>query len=206
MKQPDRATSPAAESVPAARELLIRRAVVGDATSIAEISVAGWRAAYRGLLASDFLAGLAVQPRAVAWAAMLESGMDASSPAWVAERDGRVIGYASTGPPRDDDVPLPAAEVYALYVRPEAWRAGCGLALLTTALAEWRQRGAETLVLWVLEDNARARRFYEAVGWAADGSRQEVDLGGIAASEVRYAISLRSPIDDAAPRVARRRP
>jgi len=205
MQRPDRAAALPAESRCAAPDVLVREAVVGDAESIAEISVAGWRAAYRGILADDFLAGLAVQPRAVAWAAMLESDMGRASPAWVAVRDGCVIGYASTGPPRDRDVSLPAAEVYAIYLLPEAWRTGCGRALLTAALAEWRARGIDTLVLWVLEDNAPARHFYEAMGWAPDGSRQQIDFGGIAATELRYKISLGSPIDGAAAWLTRRR-
>jgi GNAT superfamily N-acetyltransferase len=171
---------------------------VDDARAIAEISVVAWQAAYRGILPGGFLAGLSVQPRATAWAAMLESDADGASPAWVAERAGRIIGYASTGPPRDEDMQIPAAEVYAIYVLPEAWRTGCGRALLSAAVAEWRVRGIDTLVLWVLQDNAPARHFYEAMGWAPDGSRQQIDLGGVAATEFRYEISLRSPIDGAA--------
>ena len=176
----------------------MRRAVVADAVPIAEISVVAWQAAYRGILPLGFLAGLSVPPRAVAWAAMLESDADGASPAWVAERAGRIIGYASTGPPRDEDVPLPAAEVYAIYVLPEAWRTGFGRALLSVAVAEWRARGTDTLVLWVLEDNAPARHFYEAMGWAPDGSRQQIDLGGLAATELRYRVSFSTPIDGAA--------
>ena len=190
---------PAEKSTAPAPALLIRRALVGDARAIAEIGVLGWQAAYRGILPDDFLAGLAVPPRAVAWAAMLESDADAASPAWVAERDGVVVGYVSTGPPRDEDVPLPAAEVYAIYILPGAWRNGFGRALLGTAVEEWRGRLVTTLLLWVLEDNARGRRFYEGMAWAPDGSRQRIDLGGIAATELRYKISLKSPIDGAAP-------
>ena len=199
MKRTARRAVPAEKSTAPAPALLIRRALVGDARAIAEIGVLGWQAAYRGILPDDFLAGLAVQPRAVAWAAMLESDADAASPAWVAERDGVAVGYVSTGPPRDEDVPLPAAEVYAIYVLPAAWRNGVGRALLGTAVEEWRARLVTTLLLWVLEDNARGRRFYEGMAWAPDGSRQRIDLGGIAATELRYKISLKSPIDGAAP-------
>jgi GNAT superfamily N-acetyltransferase len=108
----------------------------------------------------------------------------------VAEGDGRVVGFLSTGPPRDEDVPLPAAEIYAIYVLPEAWRRGAGSALLNTAVDHWRTRGAAALVLWVLEANARGRAFYDALGWQADGRRQEIDLGGRATPEVRYRLGL----------------
>jgi GNAT superfamily N-acetyltransferase len=198
MKRANPTLPPTRESNLAAPVPVIRRAVVDDARAIAEISVVAWRAAYRGMLPRGFLAGLAVQPRAAAWESMLESDADGASPAWVVERAGRIIGYASTGPPRDDDVPIPTAEVYAVYVLPEAWRTGCGRALLSAAAAEWRARGTDTLVLWVLEHNAPARQFYEAMGWAPDGLRQQIDLGGIAPTELRYRVSLRSPIDETA--------
>jgi GNAT superfamily N-acetyltransferase len=166
--------------------LVVRRAVVGDARSIAEIGVLSWQAAYRGLLPDDFLSGLSVEARAVAWDMLLDGAADLASPAWVAERDGHVVGYVSTGPPRDEDVPLPAAEVYAIYVLPAAWHGGVGGALMQRAVAAWRSRQIERLVLWVLEGNSHARRFYEAMGWVPDGGLQEIDLGGIAPREVRY--------------------
>jgi hypothetical protein len=42
------------------------------------------------------------------------------------------------------------------------------------------------LVLWVLEGNARARRFYEAMGWLPDGGRQLLEMVGAKLYEIRY--------------------
>jgi ribosomal protein S18 acetylase RimI-like enzyme len=171
--------------------LSIRRAGPGDARAIAEVTVAGWQVAYRGILPDDFLDGLRVDTREIGWREMLTRDVDGGTPAWIAvHADGRVLGFVAGGPPRDEDVPLPAAEVYAIYVQPEAWRNGAGRALLETAVAHWSTRGATTLVLWVFEDNARARAFYEALGWRADGGRQELELGGTSSIEVRYRLRL----------------
>jgi GNAT superfamily N-acetyltransferase len=169
---------------------LIRKAGVADARAIAEIGVLGWQAAYRGILPDAFLDVLSVDARETAWRMMLESDEAGEAPAWVAERDRRVIGFVAGGPPRDDDVPSPAAEVYAIYVMPDTWRSGAGRGLLTTAVDHWKVRGATTLALWVLEANARGRAFYEAMGWRADGRRQEIAFGGFAATEVRYRVRL----------------
>jgi ribosomal protein S18 acetylase RimI-like enzyme len=164
----------------------VRRARPADARAIAEVGVAGWRAAYRDILPADFLDAMRVDAREVAWREMLRGGGDDGAPAWVAEQGGRVVGYVSSGPPRDDDVPLPAAEIYAIYVLAEAWRTGIGRSLLTTAIAHWLAGGTTTVVLWVFEDNARARSFYGAMGWQPDGGRQELTIGGTSAIEVRY--------------------
>ena len=44
----------------------------------------------------------------------------------------------------------------------------------------------EEATLWVLEDNPRARRFYEAAGWEFDGGREIFSRGGVDAWEIRY--------------------
>jgi GNAT superfamily N-acetyltransferase len=166
--------------------ILVRRANVEDARAIAEIAVAGWQAAYRGMLPTEFLTGLSVPARETAWKSMLESDPTGAAPAWVAEIDGRVSGFASSGPPRDGDLAVPAAEVYALYVLESRWRSGLGRGLMDAVAGHWRAAGVSTLVLWVAQGNGRARAFYEALGWRPDGSRQELELAGTTQTEVRY--------------------
>jgi len=164
----------------------IRRALPADARAIAEVAVRGWQTAYRGLMPDDFLAGLSVAGREAAWREMLDRDADGGIPAWLAQRDGRAVGFVSSGPPRDEDIPLPAAELYAIYVLTEEWRSGIGRSLVQTALAHWRERGAAQLVLWVLEGNAPARAFYEAMGWRPDGTRQQLEIAGTSLAEIRY--------------------
>lgn len=40
-----------------------------------------------------------------------------------------------------------------------------------------QSRGCQDIVLWVLEDNAAARQFYEAMGFHLDGESRIVELG-----------------------------
>jgi hypothetical protein len=58
---------------------------------------------------------------------------------------------------------------------------------MAAALATLRERYA-TSILWVAEDNPRARRFYEREGWTLDGARKEDELLGVTVAEVRYRI------------------
>ena len=50
--------------------------------------------------------------------------------------------------------------------------------------------GFRTATLWVLEDNPRARRFYEREGWQLDGGRREGRHLDAPTLEVRYRITL----------------
>ena len=94
----------------------------------------------------------------------------------------RVVGFASTGPSRDEDE---IGELYAIYVDPQDWSTGAGRALM--AAAEQRLAADyDAALLWVLEDNPRARGFYERAGWAPDGVRKAEERFGVRAAEVRY--------------------
>ena len=76
-------------------------------------------------------------------------------------------------------------ELYALYLLPAWWSAGVGRALMTSVLDALRGARYRRVVLWVLADNARARRFYERAGFTLDGSTNVLNgLGGVL--EVRY--------------------
>jgi putative acetyltransferase len=64
----------------------------------------------------------------------------------------------------------------ALYLRPAAWGSGLAVVLHDLAVAELRARGVGEARLWVLEQNRRARRFYERLGWRADGTSRIVEF------------------------------
>ena len=61
---------------------------------------------------------------------------------------------------------------------------------MRAALSVLRDEGYGAATLWVLERNPRARRFYEAAGWIADGAVKDDTYLGTPVREVRYRISL----------------
>ncbi len=95
------------------------------------------------------------------WRAMLGGG---EHRVLVAERDGEAVGVAAVRPGWLD----------GLYVVPKAWGTGVAGALHDAAIVHLRSLGGPEARLWVLEDNARARRFYERRGWALNGTTRVV--------------------------------
>ncbi len=77
-----------------------------------------------------------------------------------------------------------------IYLAQEAAGRGIGRALLAHAVNDLRARRFTRATLWVLGTNARARRFYEAAGWRADGATKVETRDGAALREVRYAMDL----------------
>ena len=47
--------------------IVVEPAVDGDAAAVAEVHVAAWRSAYRGLLPAELLAAQTVERRTAAW-------------------------------------------------------------------------------------------------------------------------------------------
>lgn len=155
---------------------------IRPATTAAEVHVASWRAAYRGLVPARILDGLSVDAREQLVLKMLS--LDGVS-VWVADVGGRVDAFASFGPARGPAAEH-AGELYVLYAHERAWGSGLGRALLSRAVDELTRGGFREAVLWVLEANERARRFYERHGWTPSGERRTEHLQDHPLDEVQY--------------------
>ena len=108
----------------------------------------------------------------------------------VAQAEGRIVGFVHICPSRDPDAEMDTGEVTAIYLRRSRWGQGVGRALLKEAMARLKSFGFKDATLWVLDTNARTRRFYEAAGWAVDGSEKVDHVGGVAVREVRYRVDF----------------
>lgn len=155
----------------------LRDAEPADAPAIAVVVVASWRAAYRGLLPDDVLAGLSVDERERQWSTVL-TARPRHTRVVVAALGDAVVGFAATGPPliADDRADPGLGDLYALYLDPEVWRRGIGTRLHAAALDRLRSCGFTHAGLWVLDTNERALRFYLGRGWT-DSGRARTDHG-----------------------------
>ena len=163
---------------------------MADASAIAAVHIASWRAAYPGTVPQAFLDGLDAERRAAFWTQRLrEEAGSGELRSWVVEKGGQVVGFAGTGPADEDDAPhVPAGshELQTMYSLAETWGSGVGRALLDRVLTDLASNGVASMHLWVFAANARARRFYERAGWTADGASRDLRIGGVELPIVRY--------------------
>ncbi|MET9391047.1 GNAT family N-acetyltransferase [Streptomyces sp. NPDC006624] len=170
--------------------LRIREMTPADCDRVAEIRVRGWQHAYRGLIPQSYLDGLSVAADAERRRASLTRA-DGGVVNLVAEdAGGEVVGWACHGPYRDGEVLSADGELYALYVHPDHVGRGAGRALLAESATRCAAAGHGRLLLWVLKENVRARRFYERAGLRPDGAQEPFEVEGVAVPEVRYARPL----------------
>jgi len=154
---------------------VIRLGTPDDAKEVARVHVETWQAAYAHALPHEQLQALSVEE------AVERSRR--SPPTFVAERDEEILGFVSVGSSRD---PATDGELFAIYVHPQHWGTGVGRALIEAGEDELRRLGHRDAILWVLDDNPRARRFYERAGWSVDGEAREIHIFGFDVAEVRY--------------------
>ena len=94
---------------------------------------------------------------------------------------------------RPAEDPEGAGERSAINLDPDHWGTGAGRELLAAAHAALARLGYAEAVLWVLPGNHRARRFYEVVGWVADGAERTDEVFAVVVAEVRYRRRLHEP-------------
>jgi GNAT superfamily N-acetyltransferase len=96
----------------------------------------------------------------------------------VVERASAPIGFVGVSP----------GWLRNLFVLPSEWGRGVGSALHDEAVTILRAAG-EGARLWVLQENERARRFYEDRGWRHDGERRPSDYPPYPPA-LRYSLDL----------------
>jgi len=162
---------------------------LGDCDRVAEIRVRGWQRAYRGIVPQSYLDAMSVPENAERQRTrFLQNNPGVLN--LVAVRDGEVVGWLCHGPYREGEVPAEDAELYAIYVHPDRLGAGVGRALIQESIRRCRAAGHPRMYLWVLEENARARRFYERSGFRPDGTQEPFEVDGVEVPEVRYVKEL----------------
>ena len=148
--------------------------------SIAKVHVQGWQETYGGLVSDEYLdSPTLLQTRQQMWTQLLTTNRQNWTIAVAGSEDenGRqIVGFSSYGPSRQQDLidefPI---ELFTLYTLAEVHGQGTGKLLLDAVL-----KPGDAMVLWVAENNPRAKSFYKKNGFVADGAKK---FGGI--SDIR---------------------
>jgi len=167
---------------------VIREATKADAHDMAVVFVRSWQSAYRGIVPDDYLASLSIKKRAE----RIINDFDEHERKlfyYVAEKDDEIIGCIVLSECRNEDKSN-AGEVLAIYLFEEYWDKGYGRKMMEHAINVFRRIGYEETVVWVLEENLKARRFYEKLGFTFDGTKTELEKGKVL-SVIRYTMSIR---------------
>jgi ribosomal protein S18 acetylase RimI-like enzyme len=168
----------------------IRLATPADADVLGAVSGRAWRAVYPGIV-PDAVLDEWIEEAPEGWhRAFVDRPPESGWRPWVAERDGAIVGFATTTPAKADWLPPPpgAGELTNLYLDPDVIGTGVGSTLYDHAAADLRARGFNPFVVWAFRENHRARRFYERKGLVIDVPDHGWMLGGVRCPIVRFRI------------------
>lgn len=158
---------------------LIRRAEVKDIPRIAEIIVFGKRVAYRKIFNNDMVSFNQLQVMGLAEKYYRDNKLLESM---LVYDDGIVKGIIN-GRKRKDGI-----EICDFYVEPFFRGCGIGTQLLEQVVLDAVWKKEKRVYLWVIEENAEARRFYEKNGFSAAGKTNIIE--GTDKLDVYYEIAL----------------
>jgi ribosomal protein S18 acetylase RimI-like enzyme len=174
----------------------IRPARPQDVGALAQVHVASWHHAYRGIVAPHNLALTNFSRSVSRFRGYFWHGGQNVSLLHVVEGPEGVVGYVNSGLSNSRDMLFPATsqtgrsvrprgEVFELYLHPDAHGRGAGRKLLSAGL--WALSGRRLLpaIVWVLADNQHARRFYEGMR-GREIARSTVVVGDQVLNQIAY--------------------
>ena len=167
-------------------KLLIRKVKYEDIEQIVDINIKDWKKEYRGILDEDILSSLNRDEKIKKWRKSYKIGN-----VIVAEEDGVVLGFCRY----DDNVVYENdnidSEIIALYVDCDKLGNGIGRKLVEYAMEDLKNKNKTKMVIWCLEKNQNARKFYEKMGGKLLLDEKYFEKNGKKYKEVGYVYNIK---------------
>jgi GNAT superfamily N-acetyltransferase len=153
----------------------IRHAKPDDAPALSRVFDLAWREAYQGIIPGITLEKMFARRGQGWWRSTVTRGR----PLVVLDIGDGIVGYASYGRCRDRSLSADGD------LMPEYQGLGFGRRLFKAVCNDLRHQDMSRIVVWALEENARACAFYEGLG-GRSLARVEERIGGTPLAKVAY--------------------
>lgn len=165
--------------------MLIREATISDAFSIAKVHIDSWLTTYKGIVSDDYLNSLSYSQKEKAWVNIINDAQKNTKYIYVAHDDNNgIIGFTSFGIERESDTTF-KGEIYAIYIIKQYQNKGIGKLLFNSAIKKLNELNIHSMLIWALEENKQACRFYELIGGRKVKERY-IDIGNETFKEVAF--------------------
>lgn len=154
-----------------------------DRMAISEVYEQSWKFAYDGIIPKEYLDSI---PKG-RWAASIDNP---NLKSLICVENGRIVGTSSFCESRFEQF-RDFGEIVSIYFLPDYMGKGYGKILMESVIAQLREQEYEDIFLWVLEENIRARRFYERFGFMLADEYLDDNIGGKNLREVAYVYKMR---------------
>lgn len=175
--------------------MIYRAAQQSDVEQIALLHADSWRRTYRGLFLDEFLDNEADSNRRNVWHTRLTNSPPEQF-VFVAEQGEEIAGFICAYGQEDETW---GSLIDNLHVAPEHQHRGVGTQLMGHAFAWLSTHFSEyAIYLWVMEQNTRARKFYQKLGASNAGVVDKPNpVGGGSALNCRYVWPRANALEEA---------
>ena len=172
-------------------KITIRKALPEDAYNYAMCHISCWQTAYKGIVSDEFLSDMRTkkEQQVEGYRKVLSEPGDCEYYCVLLEEE--MIGFYIINQSRDESQSF-IGEIWAVYLVEEFRGKGLGKEILAFAVDELKRVSPKEIFLWVLEDNNRARRFYEKNNFVCDGTKRETTMWGGPLTLVKYVLGVNS--------------
>lgn len=149
--------------------ITIEKGKLGDEDIFAYIQTESWKSAFKDILPPEELERCTKMEKATAMYQRLFENQIGNG--YLLKIDGKPHCIAWWDATRETDMPG-YAELICIHSLQDNWGKGYGSIMMNQVLADVKQAGYNKVMLWVFEENVRARRFYEAKGFFKAGKQK----------------------------------
>ncbi len=168
------------------QKIIIRPIERQDIPAIVDIQISGWKTAYKGIIADDFLASMNREER------IAKREKDISEKDFIVATIGdEVVGFSryTDYPDQIGGFPGIDCELCALYVKPDQKYHGIGTKLVQSVMNEFQKKHKTRMIIWCLKENEPAKTFYHKMGGIIS-KEKKTDFGGRLYDEVGFVFDL----------------
>ena len=166
--------------------IVIRPIEYQDIPAVVDIQINGWKTAYKGIIADDFLTSMNREDR------IAKREKDFLEKDFIVAKIGdEVVGFSryTDHPDQIRGFSGIDCELCALYVKPEQKYCGIGTKLLETVMNEFQKKHKTRMIIWCLKENEPAKKFYHKMGGIIS-KEKKTDIGGRLYDEVGFVFDL----------------
>jgi len=169
-------------------EINIRKAIPEDAYDFTGCVISSWQSAYKEIVPKDYLENMLVEKEKRVEKYKNEIKNTGDRGYYCVMYAERMIGIIIINIQHNEDKSS-IGEIWAIYLIEEFCGKNYGKILLNFAINELKSMGQKKIILWVFEENHRARHFYEKNNLSYNGIKREVDKYGKPLIELQYILN-----------------
>ncbi len=155
--------------------ITIKKADISDIQTLAEIHSVSMITAFGRLFSEEIvLEFFGLQRRLRGFSKEIEKGSPVN---YLVYDELEPIGVLSYGTSRHIKVDSGTIELWRVYFLPGYWGQGAAKPAVDLILADIKAGGFKRVILWAMEENLRARRFYEKYGFSKTDKILDAELG-----------------------------